>query len=176
MQVIPLRLDFDNSIPLHWDEMEGTPEVSGSRFIVTPTLTIIISGISPPNMSNQTFGVIHSTISASINIFVPLIVGSTHISSVPMSLPSITNAFSFSMPSMDMLNAITGSQSTSQVSNVGLGNSLIPYKVVPWGGAHIPLSFPSFNCEAFPSSIPNPFRGWGTSMGGGLQYFIIPST
>jgi hypothetical protein len=28
VQVPPLRLDFADNIPLHWDTMEGTPEVS----------------------------------------------------------------------------------------------------------------------------------------------------
>jgi hypothetical protein len=37
MQVPPPRLDFADSIPLHWVAMEGTPEVSGSGVVVTPT-------------------------------------------------------------------------------------------------------------------------------------------
>jgi hypothetical protein len=77
----------------------------------------------------------------------------------------MSNTFYFGMSSMGMLNALVGSQSMSQVSNIGAGSSSIPYQVIPWGGGHIPPSFPSIGSGDFPSSGPNPFRGWGVSMG-----------
>jgi hypothetical protein len=46
---------------------------------------------------------------------------------------------------------------------------LIPYQDFPWGGGHIPPSFPSIGSGSFPSSGPNPFMGWGGPMGSGFQ-------
>jgi hypothetical protein len=93
-----------------------------------------------------------------------------------MSLPSITNAFSFGMSSMDMLNALTGSQSMSQVSNVGFREFLDSLPSCSLGWRSYPFSFPSIGSGAFPSSIPNPFGGWGASMGRRFQSTSMPST
>jgi hypothetical protein len=143
VQVLPPRSDFTDSIPLHWATMDDTPQVSGSGVPTTPTSTIVTSEIFPPGMSNTMTSVVYSTIVALINNITPLVIGSTLSMSVTMSFSSTTNTFSFDMSLMGMLNALTGSQSTSQVSNIGVGSSSIPYQAIPWGGGHIPPSFPS---------------------------------
>jgi hypothetical protein len=97
----------------------------------------------PLGVSNQMMSVVQSTIPTSISGSTPSIIGSTHPLSAAMSLPSTTNSFSFGMPSMSMQSILTGSQSLTQTSNIGVGSSSIPYQVVPWGGGHISPSFPS---------------------------------
>jgi hypothetical protein len=64
--------------------------------------------------------VVYSTIVTPINNTAPLVVGSTLSMSEAMSFPLKINSFSFSMSLMGMLNTLTGSQSTSQVSNIGV--------------------------------------------------------
>jgi hypothetical protein len=69
------------------------------------------------------------------------------------------------MLSMGILNVFIGSQLTSQVSEIGMGISSISFQAIPWGGGHIPPSFPSIGNGYFTSSNPNPFEGWGASTG-----------
>ena len=77
MQVLPPRSEFVDSSPIQWAMMKGTPEVSSSGAIITPSSTIVTIGIFPSNMLNQKTNVVQSTIVASINNSGPLVVGST---------------------------------------------------------------------------------------------------
>jgi hypothetical protein len=77
MQVLPPRSEFVDSSPIQWATMKGTPEVSSSGAIVTPSSTIVTIGIFPSNTLNQKTSVVQSTVVTSINNSGPLVVGST---------------------------------------------------------------------------------------------------
>jgi hypothetical protein len=62
VQVPPPRLDFTDSIPLHWAIMDDTPPMSGLRTPANPTSVIVTRGIFPPSMSGQMKNVVQSTI------------------------------------------------------------------------------------------------------------------
>jgi hypothetical protein len=144
--------------------------VSGLGAPATPTLTIVIGGILPPFMSNQMTSVVQSMVATSINISSPLIVGSTQPLSVASSSSFISNTFSFGMSSIDMQKCVGWFQLIPQSTNVGVGSSSTPLQDFPWGRGHIPLHHsPHLESGYFPSSVPNPFMGWGGPMGGRFQ-------
>jgi hypothetical protein len=123
VQVPPPRLDFIDSSPLRWTTKNDTSKVYGSRVPTTPTSEIVTSRIFSPSVSNIMTSVGNSTTVAPISNTVMLVIGSTPSMSVAMSFLSTMNNFYFGMPSIAMLNALTTSQSTTQVSNIGAGRS-----------------------------------------------------
>jgi len=116
----------------------------------TTTSTIVSRGILPPGISDQTTNVVQSTITTSISSSTPLIIGSTQpLSVASLSLPLVSNAFTFGMSLFGMQSMLVVSQPTPQVSSVGVGSFLIPNKVIPWGGGNISSSNPSLGVCVF---------------------------
>jgi hypothetical protein len=90
------------------------------------------------------------------------------------SMPLVSNPFSFGMPNMTL--HMSSSILTSNVNtSFGSGGMSPPYNPFPFGGGHIPQSFPMVGGWNPPSSAPNPsygFQGWNGQMGGVSTSYI----
>jgi hypothetical protein len=142
VQVPPPRSDLVDSIPLHWDTMDDTMPMSMSRVPVTPTMMIVTRGILPPSVSSQMNVVNQSSVVVLTKNIPSLVIGPTQAMSATTSLLSTTNSFLYGMSSMDVLNTLPSSQSTSHVSSVSQGNTSSPYQEFPWGKRSYSSIFP----------------------------------
>jgi hypothetical protein len=97
------------------------------------------------------------------------------------SMPLASNPFSFGMS--NMTSYMSSSFPTPNVdASFGSGGTSPPCNPFPFGGGHIPQSFPMMGGWNPPSSGPNPsynFQGWNGHMGGvSTSYisFVYPSS
>jgi hypothetical protein len=157
--------------------VSGVPTTSSPSVTWIPTTlscstTMSMSPAQPMGMSPYVFS---SSMTFPSSISTPPDTFSTRMPGYnAQSIPLGSNPFPFGMSNMTL--HISSSMSTSNVNtSFGLGGTFPPYSPFPFGGGHIPQSFPTVGGWNLPSSAPNPlysFQGWNEQMGGVSTAYI----